>query len=97
MPNTIDRMKTTEELKHVPFEMYARVLARAECLESKIVSALDVAYKYSQIDGAHHKAWSIDQLVRALTGDNYDKWVAEYCAGKDGSMDDYIWDIGIPP
>jgi hypothetical protein len=25
----LGRMKTTEELKHVPFEMYARVLSRA--------------------------------------------------------------------
>ena len=30
----ISRRKTTEELRHVPFEMYARVLARAECAET---------------------------------------------------------------
>jgi len=30
--------------------------------------ALEIAVCYSQIDGAHHKAWSIDQMVRALTG-----------------------------
>lgn len=30
------KLKTTEELKHVPFEMYARVLARAERAEAKV-------------------------------------------------------------
>ena len=32
-------MKTTEELKHVPFEMYARVLARAEQAEAQLAEA----------------------------------------------------------
>ena len=32
----ISRRKTTEELRHVPYEMYARVLARAERAEAKV-------------------------------------------------------------
>jgi len=32
-----------------------------------IERALDVATYFGQIDGAHHKAWVIDQMVRALT------------------------------
>ena len=31
------------------------------------VKALAVALECGQIDGAHHKAWVIDQMVRALT------------------------------
>jgi hypothetical protein len=34
----------------------------------KIKLALTIALRYGQIDGAHHKAWVIDQIVRALTG-----------------------------
>ena len=30
--------------------------------------ALDVATRYGQIDGGHHKAWVIDQMVREFTG-----------------------------
>ena len=30
--------------------------------------ALDFAVRYGGIDGAHHKTWVIDQMVRALTG-----------------------------
>lgn len=34
----------------------------------KITKALLFATKYGGIDGDHHKAWVIDQMVRALTG-----------------------------
>ena len=34
----------------------------------RIDKALDLAIRYGGIDGDHHKAWVIDQMVRALTG-----------------------------
>jgi hypothetical protein len=49
-----------------------------------------------QLDGAHHKAWVIDQAVRILTGDRYDAWIAEYCDGVDGP-ETYAWDEGVAP
>jgi hypothetical protein len=55
-------------------------------------NALNVAFRYAQIDGAHHKAWVIDQMVRELAGDSYDAWVKEYELNGQ-----YLWDIGIPP
>ena len=64
--------------------------------EQKIVAALDIAISYGQIDGAHHKAWTIDQIVRALTGEDYDRVIAEACDGEDGP-DTYGWDVGIAP
>ena len=70
--------------------------------------ALAVAFKYSQIDGDHHKTWSIDQMVRCLcnptydpddrdddnngSSDKYTDFIEEY---KDG--DNYNWDEGCPP
>ena len=36
--------------------------------KEKIKKALDIAIRYGGIDGAHHKDWTIDQIVRALTG-----------------------------
>lgn len=33
-----------------------------------IQKALDVIIRYGGVDGAHHKAWVIDQIVRVLTG-----------------------------
>lgn len=36
-------------------------------MNSQIQKALDFAIQYGGIDGAHHKMWVIDQMVRALT------------------------------
>jgi hypothetical protein len=36
--------------------------------QDRIDRALDYAVRYGGIDGAHHKNWVIDQMVRALTG-----------------------------
>lgn len=59
-------------------------------------AALDLAERYGGIDGDHHKMWVIDQMVRALTGENYDAWVERYRDGEDGP-DTYDWDTGIAP
>ena len=53
----ISRRKTTEELRHVPFEMYARVLARAEMFQRMLWEgsvALDTQQKL--LDGANARA-----------------------------------------
>jgi hypothetical protein len=60
--------------------------------KERIDKALDLAYEYGQTDGGHHKMWIIDQMVRALTGDDYYDWVTVYQQG-----DRYYWDVGIAP
>lgn len=62
----------------------------------KIDEALGLIRQYGGIDGEHHKQWVLDQVVRALTGDNYAAWVVEQRAGEDGP-DTYDWDEGIAP
>lgn len=37
-------------------------------MEDRVIAALEIAVKYGSVDGAHHKTWVIDQMVRALTG-----------------------------
>jgi hypothetical protein len=58
--------------------------------------ALDLIHSYGGIDGGHHKQWVLDQVVRALAGDAYAQWVADYQAGEDGP-ETYEWDEGIAP
>lgn len=58
--------------------------------------AVAIAVSYGGIDGDHHKAWVIDQMVRVLTGDNYAETIAVACAGEDGP-DTYSWEVGIAP
>jgi hypothetical protein len=62
----------------------------------RITQALDVIMQCGGIDGAHHKQWVLDQVVRALTGDGYDEWVAAHNDGEDGP-DTYWWDVGCAP
>lgn len=63
----------------------------------KIEKALEIAFNHGQTDGAHHKAWVIDQMVQALTGDEYPEWVAEYEGDPEDGAHHYTWDKGIAP
>lgn len=65
-------------------------------MEENVTAALEIACRFGQIDGDHHKAWVIDQMCRALLGEGYAAWVAEANSGDDGP-EAYDWDVGIPP
>jgi hypothetical protein len=69
----------------------------AERRRKRIENALDAA-KWATVDGDHHKAWVIDQMVRALLPDRgaYDRWVQDFEYGEDGAHT-YEWDVGTPP
>lgn len=76
----------------------------------RVARALEIAADYGGIDGGHHKAWLIDQMVRALVGcpiidethltfgenPEYQEWVRVYQDGEDGALT-YEWDTGIAP
>lgn len=73
--------------------------------QTRIHRALQIAYECGNVDGAHHKQWAIDQMVRALCGqrpgyvdptDEYVSWVREFRDGEDGP-DTFEWDEGIAP
>jgi hypothetical protein len=65
-------------------------------LQERIDEAIAIAVRYGGIDGAHHKAWVIDQMVRALAPNLYPHIVAEAKAGENGP-ETYTWDEGIAP
>ena len=74
-------------------------------MDQIIEDALNIALRYGGIDGAHHKAWVIDQMCRASCGSEreYQRWVVE-AKGliiDDSDPDDieyeYEWDEGIAP
>lgn len=54
-------MDTGSEEKII--ENYRNVLFKKT---KAIEKAIEYAHRYGQIDGAHHKQWVIDQMVRAL-------------------------------
>jgi hypothetical protein len=63
--------------------------------QSKVQKALNLIHECGGIDGAHHKQWCLDQVVRILS-DDYEQWVKDQKYGEDGA-DTYNWDEGIPP
>ena len=62
----------------------------------KIDKALEIGFRYGGIDGAHHKQWVIDQMLRALAGEHYDDMVEDMNT-EDGDPNAYQWDVGISP
>lgn len=64
--------------------------------DDKIKAAIDLIVQYGGIDGAHHKDWVMDQVVRVLAGDQYEQIVKDACDGEDGP-NTYSWEIGIAP
>jgi hypothetical protein len=68
----------------------------AENDADRIELATRLAMEYGGIDGAHHKTWVIDQMVRVLVGDRYDEVIADYQNGDDGP-ETYTWDEGVAP
>lgn len=57
-----------------------------------IRQATELIHRYGGIDGAHHKQWVLDQVMRILKGLEYEAWLEEY--SEDGEDE---WDEGIAP
>lgn len=98
-----ERDEARAEVKHLEhLEVDVRVLAAEKAdyrdllaqARTAIADALSIIIRYGGIDGGHHKQWVLDQIVRKLTGEDYQNWVAEY---DDGDGDDHLWDVGIAP
>lgn len=65
-------------------------------LPEPVKGAVRTLAQYGQEDGAHHKAWAIDQTARALLGVHYGAFVRAYESGEDGHHT-YTWHEGIAP
>ena len=59
--------------------------------KEKISKAVELGIRYGQIDGAHHKTWVIDQMIRILCGKDYENTI-QFANGSK-----YDWDTGIAP
>lgn len=91
--------KSIDEVKHWHHAHNAVVPSLRHSLElgqQLGQKAIRIAVEYGGIDGAHHKSWVIDQMVRTLAGSRYDDIVTEAKSGADGP-ETYEWDEGIAP
>ena len=78
--------------------MTSRLSTQMTAPSMRVRAALDIALSYGSIEGDHHQAWVIDQIVRALCGSEkaYRKFITVHNAGEDGP-NTYEWDTGIAP
>ncbi len=77
-------------------EAIRHLLTAYEKEKEKNNNVLGLIFEYGQTDGEHHKAWVIDQIVRIITENNYDKWVQHYEYDEE-TDEDYFWYVGIAP
>ncbi|WP_198368420.1 hypothetical protein [Burkholderia ubonensis] len=71
-------------------------MSQQEDLTRRRDAALDLARRYGGTQGDHHKAWVIDQMCRALLGDEYEAFIRSAKSGEDGP-ETYEWDVGVAP
>lgn len=57
----------------------------------KIADALIIAMRYGHRRRVRERAWVLDQIIRALTGDHYQDWITSFEAT------DRKWDTGTEP
>lgn len=60
------------------------------------LKVINIISRYGGIDGAHHKQWMLDQIMRIVCKDGYNDWRREWEYGEDGPQT-YTWDEGIAP
>ena len=69
----------------------SEVIDGEQFLADRVIDVIKIGIQFGGFDGAHHKSWVIDQMIRKLAGRNYDQIVTDACA--DGAD----WDEGIAP
>lgn len=61
--------------------------------DERINKAVDLAWRYGNIEGDHHQKWVIDQMLRHLLTENeYARFIHDY-----EESGEYKWDLGIAP
>lgn len=73
-----------------------QIIKNQKADNDRCIKALEFALEYGNYDGGHHKMWTIDQIVRILTLEKYEKVIKEWEDG-DGGPQTYLWDVGIAP
>jgi hypothetical protein len=63
--------------------------------QDSAASALMIASKYGFSESKHHKTWVIDQMIRALTGTQYEAFIEHACQRNNKDSGD--WDEGNVP
>lgn len=66
-------------------------------LLARVVKMIQTAVQYGNIDGGHHKMWVINEMLRAVMGEDDLKALIDAYTAPDTDGDYYFWDEGIAP
>lgn len=87
-------------------EAYNGMCEHSSDLADRLYRITELVRQYGCIDGAHHKQWVLDQIVRAAYGmkmgeapnEKYKEWVKEVLGEMDENGEyEYWYDYGVPP
>lgn len=92
--STIDKGATKVDEASQDLDMTKYI---AENHEENIGEVLELLFSYAQFDGGHHKQWLLDQIVRTLTKEKYEKFVEDYETDPITGEVYGEWDTGIAP
>jgi len=65
--------------------------------EETIIEIIQFILESGQHDGAHHKQWVLDQVLRMLAQQDYADCIRSAFADDDDPDGTDYWDTGIPP
>jgi hypothetical protein len=71
--------------------------------QATLEKVVDMVWEYGGCDGAHHKQWVLDQVLRLALGDKYIKFIKEKTGQtwdeetEEWTDSGYTWHKGIPP
>lgn len=94
---TVREMYKIDEMKMIGGDgigvLVGAITKYTKQFQDRIDKAFEIIDQSGGVDGAHHKMWVIDQVLRALcrTHDDYLQFIA------DRKQDGYTWDCGIAP
>lgn len=66
-------------------------------LEGVLNIAIQFILDNAFVEGENHRVWVIDQVLRILSGDNYEKIVKKWEVEHEGEDWDEEWDVGVAP
>lgn len=84
-------------VKHAEHKKRRTIYITEKSAVARTGLAIETALKYGQTEGSEHKMWVIDQMLRALLGDDYSTIISDYSDSGNGIQDVSTWEIGIAP
>lgn len=65
-------------------------------MKTRIDKSVELILRVGGCDGSHHKQWCLDQVLRILLENQYERRIGQHCLGPN-ETGGYFWNTGIAP